>query len=291
VDCHIVESNNISGSTGLSWSSIEQSRCTLPSASGDLLQVRDVDVIWWRRPHHPQTVSDKISDPVHVQVINNDCTAALTGLLLNEFAGIWINDPVMTIAAQNKLLQLRAAQKCGFRVPRTLVSQDPAEIRAFISTLGERIVIKAVRGTIQVPILTTMLRGKDIGEEVDESLRVCPALYQEFIPGRQHIRVHCFGESVYAALIESDDLDWRANYDVPMKQFELSSSLRDRLRAVLKMLNLRMGICDLKIANDGEPVWFEVNPQGQFLFVEGISGMKLSYYFAEFLASEAKSRL
>jgi hypothetical protein len=48
-----------------------------------------------------------------------------------------------------------------------------------------------------------------------------------------------------------------------------------------------MGIFDLKLSDDGEPVWLEVNPQGQFLFVEGLAGLDLKAAFADFLRAEA----
>ena len=130
----------------------------------------------------------------------------------------------------------------------------------------------------------------DLRQDVDESLRTCPAIYQEYVPGTQHIRAHCFGDAVFATLIESDTLDWRANYDVPMREMEISDSLKSQLLSVMRTLGLKMGICDLKIATSGEPVWLEVNPQGQFLFVEGITGMKLSYKLAEYLATQATRR-
>ncbi len=47
-----------------------------------------------------------------------------------------------------------------------------------------------------------------------------------------------------------------------------------------------MGVFDLKVAPDGEPVWLEINPQGQFLFVEGMCGLPLTAAFCRFLASE-----
>ena len=58
---------------------------------------------------------------------------------------------------------------------------------------------------------------------------------------------------------------------------------------MVRHLGLAMGVVDLKLDGDGEPVWLEVNPQGQFLFVEGLSGVPLTRALAEFLA--ARSRL
>jgi hypothetical protein len=37
----------------------------------------------------------------------------------------------------------------------------------------------------------------------------------------------------------------------------------------------------------GELVWLEVNPQGQFLFLQGITGMPLAEHFADFLIAAA----
>jgi glutathione synthase/RimK-type ligase-like ATP-grasp enzyme len=175
----------------------------------------------------------------------------------------------------------------GLRVPRTLVSQDPAAIRAFFFEVQQRMVIKTVRGSIQVPLLTRMIETDDLSEDVDKILRVCPAIYQEYVPGTQHIRAHCFGDSVYSTLIESETLDWRTDYGIPMSDVEIDDSLKSQLLSVMKMLGLKMGVCDLKIAASGEPVWLEVNPQGQFLFIEGITGMKLSHLLAEYFKTLA----
>ena len=52
-----------------------------------------------------------------------------------------------------------------------------------------------------------------------------------------------------------------------------------------------MGVFDLKLTQDAEPIWIEINPQGQFLFAEGLSGLDLTSAFAEFLYQEATSKL
>jgi hypothetical protein len=116
-----------------------------------------------------------------------------------------------------------------------------------------------------------------------DSLSICPACYQEYIPGDRHIRVNCFGEDVYAVQIESSDLDWRQNLDVPFSKFVVSPNLHSRLQHVLRALGLTMGVFDLKLDPKDEAVWLEINPQGQFLFVEGITGCDLTTPFVQFL--------
>ena len=51
-------------------------------------------------------------------------------------------------------------------------------------------------------------------------------------------------------------------------------------------MGLVFGAIDLKLAVNGEPVFLEVNPQGQFLYVEIRTGLPISDALAEYLASE-----
>jgi hypothetical protein len=59
--------------------------------------------------------------------------------------------------------------------------------------------------------------------------------------------------------------------------------VRDRLTSVLDHLGISMAAMDAKIRPDGEMVWLEANPQGQFLFLEGLTGLDLTGRFCEFL--------
>lgn len=51
-----------------------------------------------------------------------------------------------------------------------------------------------------------------------------------------------------------------------------------------------MGIFDVKLTDDGEPVFLEVNAQGQFLFVEALCGIPLADTFSAFLVDQATGR-
>jgi hypothetical protein len=287
VSYHIVETNRMCASSALSWSGGDYSDAgaRVANRQGEPLDISQVDLIWWRRVNGPQTMPPTITNPIHVDVINNDCRAALLGIALTSFSGCWINDPTATNLSENKLIQLRAAERVGFRVPRTLVSQDPTMIKQFCATLNNEVVVKAVRGTNKFHLFSRMLSEEHLASE--DSLRLCPAIYQEYIPGNQHIRALCFGSTVHAILIESEGMDWRENLDVPFSVVDLPESVRKRLRNALDFLGLRMGVIDLKLTGDGEVVWLEVNPQGQFLFAEALSGFDLTTPFAEFLYRES----
>lgn len=286
--CSIIETNSICNQSSLSWSNIDDKdfRCTITNNEGGKINVNELDIIWWRRFNSPQILPDYITDSRHIDLINNDCKTSLLGLLLNDFSGSWINEPNITSLAENKLIQLRAAQYAGFKVPRTIVSNEPASIRQFCAMLGYQVVVKPVKGSLGLPLFTKKLTEEHLTS--DQSLSLSPAIYQEYISGNKHIRAHCFGNAVYAVLIESEQLDWRQNLDIPFSVFELDENIKISLGKVLKLLELKMGIFDLKLAEEGKIIWLEVNPQGQFLFAEGISGFDLTSAFAEFIYQEAK---
>ena len=288
VTCYIFETDQICNRFVVNWLSenISSLKSTLTTKNGDCVDVNELDVVWWRRTMSPQQIPSFVKDPIHIDLINNDCSTALLGTLMNEFSGSWINSPVASRLAENKLLQLRAAQKAGFQVPKTLISQDPDKIRQFCAALNNQVIIKPVKGTKKIPMLTQKITEEHLAS--DQSLRLCPAIYQEYIPGNLHIRAHCFGSGIYSVLVKSDRLDWRQNLEVPFSIFELEEIVKVRLRRILDTLGLKMGIVDLKLTHEGEPIWLEINQQGQFLFAQGLTGLDLISFFAEFLYQEAK---
>jgi hypothetical protein len=120
----------------------------------------------------------------------------------------------------------------------------------------------------------------------DAELALAPAIYQEEIPGTRHLRLNCFGDHVFTALLTSERLDWRLAPDQRAEEVSCDADLAARTVEVIRSLGLRMGIVDVKLTPAGEPVWLELNPQGQWAFLEGMCGMPLVARFGEFLASE-----
>jgi glutathione synthase/RimK-type ligase-like ATP-grasp enzyme len=53
----------------------------------------------------------------------------------------------------------------------------------------------------------------------------------------------------------------------------------------MRRLGLEYGAIDLRLTPDGEYVFFEVNPAGQFLFVEHACGLPISAALAARLAA------
>jgi hypothetical protein len=286
--CHIIETDSMSGTSSLSWSNGDtyHEPASFQNSVGNRVYVSNFCTIWWRRFFEQrQNILPYVTNLNHIDLIKNDCNASILGIFLTSFSGAWISNPTATRLANNKLIQLKAAQSVGFQVPKTLISQNPEAIRDFCKILNYQVIVKPVRGTLEIPLFTKKITEAHLSS--DESLCLCPAIYQEYIPGDKHIRVHCFGKNVYSVLIETEELDWRQNLDIPFSVIELEQDVKQHLIQVLEILDLKMGVFDLKLNQDGKPIWLEVNPQGQFLFSEGLSGLDLTSAFIEFLYQEA----
>ncbi|RBY97089.1 hypothetical protein DQ237_05750 [Blastococcus sp. TF02-8] len=282
----IIEADTLSTTPGLTWRCGDGPPRASVRAGARRIDVGALDVLWWRRVNYPQVATRGMEGAPAADLINNDQSAALHGALATDFRGRWIDHPDAVRAAENKLVQLSVARDLGLRIPATLVSQDPGEVRAFIAEQRAGVIAKPVRGTHRAGLLA----GTVDGSLSDGSIMSCPTIYQELVPGSRHLRVHVFGDTVVCAQIDSPLLDWRADLRTGIRVVGLDDALESLLQQCLQRLGLTMGVFDLKVTDDGEVVWLEVNPQGQFLFVEALTGAPLGRTFARFLLRAASAR-
>jgi hypothetical protein len=280
IDCHYLAVDALAGCSSISWHDDGRVKLWTDGRSVDLAEV---DVIWWRRSSTIQKSAPEL-DEIQLDVINRDWRAALRGALIAQFEGSWVSHPDYTDKASLKAYQLRLASAVGLRVPKTLISNRDEDVRRFIDDMNGSIV-KNVSGTLK-----TALFASSIDETTclsNSSIQSCPTIYQEIIRGSKHLRICIFGDDIFAAEIRTENLDWRKVLPTDISIVPVSDDLAEKLFEYQRRAGLRMGIVDMKIDNDGEPVWLENNPQGQFLFVEGITSFPLAKRFAEFLFNEA----
>jgi hypothetical protein len=65
----------------------------------------------------------------------------------------------------------------------------------------------------------------------------------------------------------------------------IDPGVASRLLRIQRILGLDMSIHDLIVDRNEVPIWLEIYPQGQFLFLEGLTGAPMTRHFAEFLLS------
>lgn len=251
--------------------------------------------IWLRRRNSPW-----LPPAMHQgdrEVAKRQCECALSGLLaaLDGPEVFWANHFGKEETWQLKVYQLREAKRAGLAIPETLVSNDPDEIRGFIKKCGgvaahkllEHAAWRTGDGKQVFSCYTSPVTLEDLPR--DHTLRLCPAIFQPLLEKEFEVRVACFGDHLASLQIDSQSdqrarLDWRAGqWYVDMKPYTLPHGIQEGIRSFLRSTGMVCASFDFIVTPEGEHVFLECNPQGQFLWMEDRAGLPLLDVCAEFL--------
>jgi hypothetical protein len=247
-----------------------------------ILDRDDVDAVWMRR-FRAHEISPTIAD---------DAVAAFAyqearDLFLGWIASVRdvINPRNAEWQAELKPFQLFAAQEVGLRIPRTLISNAAQEIRDFVGTLDGEAIFKVMSPTQFQFTATTVFEERHL--PLLAAADLAPTIFQERIRAKRHLRITVVDDETFTASIEplreEALLDWRLDRDPKMEPFALPASVEQGIQALRRRLGLRYGAIDMILDENGEYVFLEINPGGQFLFVEIHLGLPISAAIADAL--------
>jgi glutathione synthase/RimK-type ligase-like ATP-grasp enzyme len=205
--------------------------------------------------------------------------------------------------AEHKQLQLEVARRVGLDVPRTLVTNDAQAVRAFWEECSGRVIAKMMTGFAVVEdgrdhvVFTNALAEEDLGAL--DQLALCPMTFQERLDKALELRVTIVGERVFAASIDSGKLersrvDWRrAGLELiaDWKPCELPRDVERGLLALMDHFGLNYGAIDVIVTPEGRHVFLEVNPSGEFFWLDRDARLPISEALADVLLGLAPRRL
>ncbi len=203
-------------------------------------------------------------------------------------------------SAYNKLHQLAVAGQLGFTVPRTLVTNSPKRFIEFYEECGSRVVSKH----------TALLPKARDGEECKgftypvhrrnaagcQSIRYAPVIFQEEVPKKLELRVTVVAAKVFPAAIRSQESrflrhDWRHYHDFGESKYYSAYTLPEKIERLCVRLVETLGLCfgaiDLIVTPSDEYVFLEINPNGQWLWIEEFTGLPIGDAVAELLIQGA----
>jgi glutathione synthase/RimK-type ligase-like ATP-grasp enzyme len=239
--------------------------------------------IWWRRPES-FVLDPGVTDAKVREFCLRECSSFFRGAL--DSAGVQVvNNPNAQSSAGRKPVQLMMAGRMGLTIPQTLMTNDAEELLSFWRRLDGKCVYKAFTSPSERLAETRIMTEEDL--KYLDKLRHGPIIVQEKIEKGTDIRVNVFGERVFAASVTTHiaqaELDWRLDLKATWKEHSLPDDVAQKLVALLRALGLHYGCIDLRQRPDGVYVFFEVNPAGQFLFIEVETGQPLTQSMAELL--------
>lgn len=223
-------------------------------------------------------ISDPVHDPAARRFIVNECSQAFNSIAAWPSYNT-INNLERERVACLKPLQLAVARKVGLQIPETIITNDPISARSFCEKE-----ISVIFKTLSAPISTFGETRRVKSDHMDKlpSVSHAPVIFQHEVVKQKDIRVTVVGSEVFAACIERNNPfaenypDWRLDASAECKVFELPAELADRVRLLMSTLGLVYGVIDFIQSERGEFIFLEVNPSGQFLFVEADTGLPIS---------------
>jgi hypothetical protein len=245
------------------------------------LDARFPSAVWWRRK--PNYFRLENSDS-HERFRDREWAHALEGLEGAFKHAKWVNPRIVDRYLRHKPNQLLLAGECGLTTPRTLLSNDSARVLEFIAQLPHGKCIYKPFSWFHVSgrsIYTTVITAKMVEENI-AGISKAPGIFQEYIEKRYELRITVVGDCIFAVKIDSqarDDtkIDWRRNqYDAPYSRIQLEQEFEAALCEFHRRSGLVYGAYDVVHGADGRYVFLEVNPVGQWLWLEEAVGVQIS---------------
>ena len=283
--------------SGLGWSRERQASISLRDKLSICLgsgELQAGDVVWIRRPEPPS--------------LNPNVCEADRKFAQGEYR--WFSDSLMYLLEllpvrcinkysasrliRNKSVQLALAQSCGMRVPATLMSNTPRAVRDYLQqptpSICKAFFPHVWRSHGDVAVTETFQLSEDI-LPADEVLTYAPAIYQQMITKQFDVRMVLLGSAVYSFALYNPkgSIDWRQDVSqgfVRVESVATPEEIRQQVLAFAEKAGIVFGSFDFAVDGDGQWWFFEVNEEGQFLWLDEFNpGLHLQEKFLAFLTS------
>ncbi|OGG72579.1 hypothetical protein A3A38_04640 [Candidatus Kaiserbacteria bacterium RIFCSPLOWO2_01_FULL_53_17] len=276
----------------------------LGSKDGGGVSADDVGAVWYRRVRVNPSTGQTRGQPLFDYSFDEH-----VGFFKNLWVALgharWMDNPARVHHLQDhRLEQYEQAIRVGLEVPDTYFTNDG---RVPVGALEERgqIAVKAiaqpfvmaddpngVSGDVPVRRVFTRLirRGEFSDEQLNVSSRNTPIQFQDYEEKDVEIRLTVVGEKLFPCEIDSQASertmhDWR-RYDfqkVSHRSCELPEGIKTKILQFMGRVELVFGAIDLIRTPDGRYVFLEVNPAGQWQWVEALTAMPISKAIADWL--------
>ncbi|MFJ8443732.1 ATP-grasp ribosomal peptide maturase [Kitasatospora griseola] len=233
-----------------------------PSRELDLTEVRSV---WMRRPS-PFQGPNGLGEQDR-RFAGSQATWGVGGILASLPGAHYLNHPWNNRAAEYKPAQLATAQRSGFAVPHSLITNDPDRAREFIDRQPGGVVYKPLWNTpYQVDGQARHVWVREVRtHEITGAVAACPHLFQALVEKAFDARVTAVGNRLFAVRIDSPDLDWRQRQSrMECTPIDVPAPVARSVLAYLTAHRLAFGAFDFAVTATGDWCFLECNPNGQW---------------------------
>jgi len=246
----------------------------------------EIKSVWFRRPAEFEIAE---TDAGVKEFVRHQANAFLRGAYFcSHDEAKWINPLPALHRSRIKLQQLQLARALGFITPKTLATNIPERAIEFAESVGTVCAKSLDEPTYSLngaprALFTKVFQDPDEIQNHSESISHCPVLFQEYVEKIYDLRVVVFYDEVYAFEIHSQAHplavhDFRGvapNY-LTHKLHMLPEELRNKILSFVRKQGLNFSVLDLVCSRNDEYVFLENNSNGQWLWLEFETGVKLT---------------
>lgn len=253
------------------------------------IQFEQLKGVFYRAPVFLRTQA-KAELSVQEQLERNQWSSFLRNLIIFQNAN-WINNPVYTYRAENKMFQLCVAESCGLQIPKTYVSNISVNMlereKKYIVKSLDTALFYDTQNNKEMFTYSNVVSGEELQ---DYELASAPIIIQEFLNPKVDCRVTYIQGKLFPVKIlqNGEGLygDWRLRKDeLKYVPFQLPPNVSMAICKLMQKLEIQFGGIDLAIV--GEKYFFiEVNPTGEWGWLEIKTGMQISQTIKKALCGE-----
>lgn len=262
--------------------------------------LNEVDAIWYRRLN----LGDRIPRDLEKQMLTasiEETKRTFIGML--DSLGKFTLDPYQKVRySGNKQLQIQIAAALGIAIPQTIFTNDAKEVLEFSKQVSGPVITKmqhsfAIYEQGEENVVFTNVIGE---EELNnlEGLELCPMTFQEKVEKKVELRITIVGDKVFTAAIDPNtseraQTDWRRdgnNMIHDWVKYELPQEISEKLLKLMDRLGLNYGAIDVIVTPDDRYVFLEVNPSGEFFWLDWLFEGQISEAIADVLSNKDARR-
>jgi len=249
------------------------------SVDGQEIRVEPDDAIWYRRANWGGQLPQEMERQLRQGAVA-ESKALLRGML--AAAPCFVLDPPELVRWRgHKPAQQRLARELGLATPRTLMTNDAEQARAFIDSCPTGAIAKMLaafpvydeHGEEQV-VFTTALNHDHLNQL--DGLRYSPMVFQEQLRKRVELRITVIGARMFAAAIDSQgtagaETDWRERGVTLLRSwtpYTLPPEIERALERYMERIGMQYSAIDMIVEPDGRHVFLEANPAGECFWLE-----------------------
>lgn len=254
-----------------------------------------VKSVWWRLKPFNNIPTGSAEDLYDYNFRQREWSHFLEILEDAYPSAYWMNNRQASRYASNKIRQLRIAESVGLKIPKTLVTNNAKLLLQFASSLNADGLIFKTQTAYVSPngaiAYTRPISTADI-PTIAKSLAACPGIFQEQIEKQFELRVTIVGQEFFSAKIKSNHsrksaIDWRSEiFSDIYEGADIGEDIKSLLLNLHRRLGLSYGAYDLIVDDNGEHIFLEVNPSGQWLWLEEAIGLNISAQIALALSTK-----